>query len=285
MAIGSICLLGAAALSKPGRATVDRLYTMLRGADGVSPGAADAEGRAKEKAGWDKPPATSVTSGTITYFDPRGAILKRGRITVYRNYPDSIRVDIEHQGIVQTQAFDGKDTWQARAAALTDGQERDIRALLDVWPEQLFLARGRGRAYREIGRVFQDSRPSRPVRSPDDDKLKEFNQVEIQEQIVTPPDGNKAGKTDRRTITYLIDAKEDRVYSAQWLEADDASKSDQDGTSRYAVRVDFEKWRRVDGLLWPGQISRWDGGQLQWVIEVKDVQVNAALPSRLFEKQ
>jgi hypothetical protein len=72
-------------------------------------------------------------------------------------------------------------------------------------------------------------------------------QVEMEEQIVSQPDGNPAPRIDRRTITYLIEAGENRVYSAQWLEPDDAARSDDEGAPRYAVRVDFERWRRVGG--------------------------------------
>jgi hypothetical protein len=48
--------------------------------------------------------------------------------------------------------------------------------------------------------------------------------------------------------------------------------------------VGFDNWRRVEGLLWLGQITRWTGGRLNWQIEGKDIELNRALPDVLFQK-
>jgi len=220
-------------------------------------------------------------AGVITYFDPTGAVERQGEIRVYRKYPEKIRVDVEHQGLIQTQGFDDEIAWQDRAESLTEEQQRDIRAWLRVWPERLFVARGRGSAYREVGRRVEDTRLEQPGRrSQDLSKAKELYQVEVEDEI------GSNRRLDRRKITYLVDSKEQLIYSARWLEPDNPSqiRADRGREASQEVRIDFGNWKRYGGVLWPMEITRWTGGQLDWQIEMEEVQVNRSLPDTVFQK-
>lgn len=226
--------------------------------------------------------------GTITYFDPTGAVARRGALTVYRRYPDQIRVEIEHQGIIQVQGFDSVEFWRARADRLTAEQEREIRAWLRVWPERLFVSRARGNEYREAGRQIEDSGPERPGRVRKDlGRVRELEQVEVEDVIEDGRgSGNSPRRSDRRSITYLLDRDGPVIYSARWLEPDDPSprSAARQGESSRAVRIDFGEWRRLEAVLWPMEITRWLGGQLDWQILMDEVQVNRGVADSVFRR-
>lgn len=278
-----VVLLASVGFSRPGRAAFGKLYAVLGGSTigRPTPPADDAEKRAKNKQGWNKPPQSAVMLGTITYFDPTGAVARQGKVSLYRQYPEKFRIDIEHQGVIIARGFDGDTTWQALAQGLSERQQRDIRAWLRVFPERLFLTRGRGNAYREVGTIVEDSTPEQPGKMPTDFR-KSLQEVEVEDEI------GESGHQQRDTqpITYLIDRETSLIYSARWLEPDEVTpgKAAKVAVSSQEVRVDFGNWRQVENILWPLKLTRWQGGRLDWQIELDDVQVNRPLINSLFQQ-
>ena len=286
----AVCLLSIAGLSNPGRTAIGGIYSLLRGfgsaAQPAPPAADDVESRARAKHGWDKAPGSWVMRGTITYLDPSGAVARQGQVTVYRQDKEQIRVDIEHQGIIKAQGVDKGDAWQALADKLSGAQERDIRGWLRVFPERMFVERGQGKDYRELGSIL-DSRSEPPWRGASKPRqAKKLDQVELQDEIkgTGGGNGNQVSKSDTRGITYLIDRDESLIVSAHWLEPDDPTQSAGSATASQEVRVDFGGWRRLEGVLWPMEITRWQGGRVDYHIEMRDVQINRSLPNSLFQK-
>ena len=282
----AVCLIAAAAISQPGRAALGGLYAKLRATSitaAPAPPPLDLEGRAREKHGWDRTPESWVMRGTIAYFDPSSAMTRRNALTIYRKDKEQIRVDVEHQGVIQAQGLYNGEEWQARAGNLSESQERDIRAWLRIFPDRLFVERAKGKAYRELGRLI-DSRPDFPGRGPKDPRaIKQVEQVEV-EDVIDRRRGDEVRKSDKRLITYLIARDDSLVISASWHEPDDPTQSEGEVTASREVRVDFGGWRRVGGVLWPLEITRWQGGKLDFHIELQEVQVNRGLPDTVFQK-
>jgi len=284
-AIAAVLLLAIAAASKPGRSTLNRLYSLLSGAasTAASPAGPDVEQRARSKHGWTNV-ITSTLRGTITYFDPNGAIARRANVTIYQKHPDRLRVDIEQDGLIISQGFSHGEVWQARAESLTEEAERDIRAWLRLFPERLFLVRGAGASYREVGRHLEDSRPGIPGRGPSDVRpARELDEVEI-EDVIGPPASNPTRRSDRRLITYLIDPETSIVHAARWMEPDDPAEEGIEGSAAATrqVRIEYGGWRRVEGVLWPMEVTHWLGGRVDFRVDVKDVLVNQQLADTVF---
>ena len=284
-AIAAVLLLAIAAASKPGRSTLNRLYSLLSGAasTAASPAGPDVEQRARSKHGWGTV-TTSIVRGTITHFDPTGAIARRANVTVYQRHPDRLRVDIEQDGLIISQGFSQGEVWQARAESLTEEAERDIRAWLRLFPERLFLVRGAGASYREVGRHLEDSRPGSPGRGPSDVRpARELDEVEI-EDVIGPPASNPTRRSDRRLITYLIDPETSIVHSVRWMEPDDPAEEVIEGSAAATrqVRIEYGGWRRVEGVLWPMEVTHWLGGRVDFRVDVKDVLVNQQLADTVF---
>ena len=282
----AVLLLAIAAASKPGRKALGSLYSMLGGKTAASPAlpaGPDVEQRARSKHGWTNV-ITSTLRGTITYFDPNGAIARRANVTIYQKHPDRLRVDIEQDGLIISQGFSHGEVWQARAESLTEEAERDIRAWLRLFPERLFLVRGAGASYREVGRHLEDSRPGSPGRGPSDVRpARELDEVEI-EDVIGPPASNPTRLSDRRMITYLIDPETSIVHAARWMEPDDPTEEVTEGANvaTKVVRVDYAGWRRVEGVLWPMEVTHWLGGRVDFRVDVKDVLVNQQLADTSF---
>jgi len=281
----AVLLLAIAAASKPGRSTLNRLYSLLSGAasTAASPAGPDVEQRARSKHGWTNV-ITSTLRGTITYFDPNGAIARRANVTIYQKHPDRLRVDIEQDGLIISQGFSHGEVWQARAESLTEEAERDIRAWLRLFPERLFLVRGAGASYREVGRHLEDSRPGSPGRGPSDVRpARELDEVEI-EDVIGPPASNPTRLSDRRMITYLIDPETSIVHSVRWMEPDDPAEEVIEGSAAATrqVRIEYGGWRRVEGVLWPMEVTHWLGGRVDFRVDVKDVLVNQQLADTVF---
>jgi hypothetical protein len=278
----AICLLSIAALSNPGRATLVRVYSILRGPAPVPP-APDTEQNARARHAWTNINTTQVR-GVITFFDPTGAVARRANITFYQKHPDRLRVEIEQDGLVLIQGCDLGDAWQARADSLSDDEQRLIRGWLRLWPNRLFDARAAGGSYREIGGQIEDSKQGSPGRPPSDLRpAKELDVVEV-EDVIGP--GKARQSADRRMITYLIDRATGRVYSARWMEPDDPNAEVNKGTDTPTkqVQVDYENWRRVEGVLWPMEVTHRLGGSVDFRIDVKDVFVNPKLNEAVFQK-
>lgn len=293
IALVPIGLLFTIGLSKPGRSAINRLISLVAPSpvtttaeknaqplgNTVSPTATaeDVEGRARVRHGWNATVINAVARGTITYYDSDGMVSGQAAITLYRKYPQLLRIEIDRGGTVEVLGFDQVRAWKAGAATLSEEDARDIRAFLRMGPERLFVTRGGGSPYREAGRRVEDSVPGAdgtvsPVM---------LEQVRMEDTIGPPPIANRVG--DRRSVYYYIERDSSTVVTARWLEPDDPRRSVSDpNTPLTDVRVDFTGWQRVAGVLWPFEISHELGGRVDYRIQLSQVKLNQPLADTLF---
>jgi hypothetical protein len=290
-----IYLLAAAALSSPGRATIRRAFSTITGSqpeasvsNGAEPAAMaqvgeDLESRARARHGWNVGVINSVMSGTITFYDRDGTTTGQANLTVYRKYPDRLRVELNRGGSVEVWGFDQTDAWRTSNRSLGEREARDVRSWLRLCPERLFTTRGGGASYREAGQRREDFQAGRPwqgqVRS---NPPLQLQQVEMEDTIGLPPSPTRTG--DRRLVTYYINRQEFTIESARWLEPDDPNRRTEDiSAAKTDVRVDFSDWRRVGGVLWPFDIVHWQGGKVDFRISITQMQINQSLVDTIFQ--
>jgi hypothetical protein len=279
----TLCLLAAAGLSKPGRATLKTVLAKI-----ASPAAAsnDVEQRARVRHGWDHQPIlNSVTHGTITYYDRSGIAVQRVGLTVYRKFPDRVRLEIDRLGGQEVSGFNGRDAWRAGVTQLREADARDIRMWARMWPERLFIGRGNGEPYREVGR-YHDERAKATVAGEvaETDADVVADQVEIEDNVGPAP-ANPRNGADWRRVSFYVDSETSLVYTARWLEPNDPSRQvDDDGVAAMDLRVDFRRWTQVEGVIWPFEIIHRRGGKTDFRIEVADVQFNQQMPDTLFQE-
>jgi hypothetical protein len=224
----------------------------------------------------------SVARGVITTYDRNGEVTGHNGITIYRKYPDRLRVELGVGTQVEAQGFDHQQAWKAGATSLTAQQARDIRAWLRASPERLFVTRG-GSSYREVGRRVEDYRPATPWQGPTRQGPTVLEQVEV-EDIIGPVAANRRQSADRRLVDYYIDKENAVVVAARWLEPEDPQQvADDPATSSLDVRLDFATWSQVEGVLWPMQVTHWLGGRVDFRIDLESVQLNQQMPDTLFQ--
>jgi hypothetical protein len=187
-----------------------------------------------------------------------------------------MRVVIDRAGSVETIGFDQEAAWKEGSRTLTEAQARDIRAWLRFWPDRLFTSRARGAGYREPGRRLEDIRPATPWR-----EAAQLEQPSVLEQVEVRDSIGPSG--DRRAVTYYIDSNGLLLKSARWLEPDDPSRADDPRAPKMDSRIDFGNWVERAGVMWPMEITRWLGGEVEFRIEVNDVRVNQQLSDSLFQ--
>jgi len=291
-AAGLVCLLAVVALSNPGRVALRRLAAKVTGSpasktaveasEATADDGPDVEQRARARHGWGTPIINSVVQGTITYYDRNGGVSDQAGLTVYRALPNSLRVELNRNGTVETVGFNGISAWQAGTTTLSAPRARDIRAWLRAWPDRLFTSRGGGAPYREPGTRLESSRPARPWQGAT--HLRQpiaYDQVEMQDVLV-PPVGGGAG--DQRTVLYYVNQQTATVEAARWLEPDDPTRAVNDATApKQDVRVDFGDFRQVGAVLWPYEIVHWQGGKVDYRITVTQVQLNQSLVGTIFQ--
>lgn len=279
IAFAIVCLLSAAAFSKPGRATITKVLAVLQQAP-------DVEQRARSKHGWSAAEVNSVVRGTITYYDQNGMSVARAGLTLYRAYPSMLRMELNRNGVVEVSGFDQVKAWRAGVAQLNEQQARDIRAILRMWPERLFVARAAGMKYREVGRFVDDSNlvPT-AIATPSSPSVKQpraFDQVEIEDTIGAPPALTEI--RDRRLVSYLIDRESLLVSGAKWLEPDKPGLINNPKTPLTSMSLDFSRYGKVNGVSWPMEVTHRMGGKVDFRIQVTDVLMNQPLPDTLFVK-
>jgi outer membrane lipoprotein-sorting protein len=279
-----LCLMAVAvALSKPVRTTFKTVLASV-----VSPAAAsaDVEQRARARHGWDRQPIlNSVTHGTITYYDRSGIAVQRVGLTIYRKFPDRVRLEINRPGGQEVSGFDGQTAWRAGVAQLRDADARDIRGWARMWPERLFIGRGNGEPYREVGR-FQDERAKASVTGEvaESDAEVVADQVEVEDNVGPAP-ANPRNGADWRRVSFYVDSETSLVYTARWMEPNDPSRQVDDlGAALMDLRVDFRRWTQVEGMIWPFEIIHRRGGKTDFRVEVADVQFNQQMPDTIFQQ-
>jgi hypothetical protein len=243
----------------------------------------DVETRARAAHGWDGSVRDWVAIGAITYNDQQGKVTNTAPLTIYRKYPDKLRV--EARGVA-TFGFDQARSWKAlTASALAPAQARDIRAWARFTPERLFVSRTGGGAYREVGQDREDFRTALPggnatVLSPP----LLFNQVEMIDHMgLGAAAGGPHDDNDIRRIYYYIGKDDSVIAMCRWNEPDDPkANADDPRTDKTAVQVDFSDWERAGGVLWPFRITHWFGGKVDFQISLIEVLLNQNPQDTLF---
>lgn len=291
-ALATICLLAAAALSSPGRTTIRHLMARITEspAGGSNDAAvqasanADLLGRARARHGWNHALVNSVARGRITYYDRNGAAIDEARVTVYRGYPNRLRVEMNRGGAVETVGFNGSNAWQAGASELSPERARDIRAWLRAWPDRMFVSRDSGAISHEIGARSESFKPGRPWQAPIPLRAPvSYRQVVLEDTLV-PAAAGQVG--DRRMITYSIHGQTATIEAARWLEPDNPLRAITDAkTSKLDVRVEFGDWQRTGAVLWPQEIVHWLGGKVDYRIRLDQVELNQPLADAIFQRQ
>lgn len=290
-----ICILAVAALSKPGRAALTRLISFAGISSSVTTGPAavvlqssgDVEQRARARHGWSASIQNSVVRGTLTNYDRNGMATRLAAVTLYRKYPDRLRVELNLNGVVETSGYDGREAWREAAPTLTEESARDIRALLRIWPDRLFVVRAGGAAYREVGRHLEDRRPPTPwTDAVALESAAVYDLVETDDLI--GPASQPTPQTrapDRRKVYYLVRQSDSMIGALRWLEPDDPRKSvDDRGAPKLEIRVDFGKFQQVSGVMWPMEVTHWLGGRVDFQIQLSEVRLNQQMPDTLFQK-
>ena len=279
IAVALVLMLAAAGFSEPGRATITKL-TSVFAPQQQQP---DVEQRARARHGWNgRSIQNSVVRGTITYFDRRGTEVRRMAMTLYRKYPDRLRLEVERDGVKTVSGFDGRDAWRDGAATITEVEARQIREMMRVWPERLFHARDGGAQYKETGRLVEDHRPAVPGRGPVQfERPMALEQLEVDDTLGPNERGPGRGR-DRRKVSYLVSEENSAIYIARWMEPVDPGQEIDDAGPQIDVRVDFSRWREVEGLLWPMEVTHWRGGKVDYRIDVTEVLLDQQVPATIF---
>jgi len=290
----TVCLLAAVALSNRGRTTIRRLAAKLTGSPtatlatgpgeptAVAQAGPDVEQRARIRHGWTSSITNSVVQGTIITYNRNGGVIDQANLTVYRAYPNRVRVELSRGGVVETMGFDGISAWRAGTANLPAARAREIRAFLRAWPDRLFSSRDGGAVYREAGPRLESSKPARPWQGATHlARPVAYEQVEMQDVLVPAAAGLPG---DRRSVTYYVNRETATIEASRWLEPDNPLRAITDPDApKLDVRVDFGDWRRVGPVLWPYDIVHWLGGRVDFRITVSQVQINQPLADVIFQ--
>lgn len=239
----------------------------------------DAEQRARARHGWDgRLTNTSVVRGAITYYDINGIEVQRVGMTLYRGYPDRLRLEIERPGGSEVSGFDGRASWRAGVAGLKEADARDIRSWARMWPDRLFVDRNNGAKYREVGRFADERAAVEAVGTQEQTVVAE--QVEVEDTVGPLAEG----PLDWRRVSYYLDSRTSLVYSARWLEPNDPNlRVDDPAAALVDVRVDFSNWAEVEGVAWPFQVTHYWGGRLDFRIDVSGVEFDQQAPDTIFQ--
>lgn len=276
-------ILAAACLTDTGQSAIRSLFNNQASSISVAP---EVEQRAQAKHGWDnKSIKNSVVQGTLIQYSLDGLDTQQLGIKLYRSYPNRLRLEISEGGKTWVAGFDGKEAWREGIDKLQDVDARDIRSWMRMWPERLFMERGKEATFREVGQFIDERAGRRPDReSTNQGQETVADRLEVEDTIeLDPQDSHEAG--DRRRITYYLDSEKSLVYAARWLEPVDPTKSIEDvNAALIDVRVDFGRWTQIgNGTIWPFEVTCWRGGRIDFRVDVNDVKFNEPVGDTLFE--
>jgi hypothetical protein len=236
----------------------------------------DVEQRARAAHGWSSTVVNSVARGAIIYYDQNGVATEQAALTVYRSYPDRVRVELYRRSGSEVLGFDSLGAWKSGVTILSAEQARDIRAYIRYAPERLFVTRDAGAAYREAGRRIEDNSAASPNQLT-------FDQVEMLDTIGPAPLPGRVG--DRRLVYYYVNQTDSLVGTARWLEPDNPRQLiDDQNVAFIDVRADFSRWTRVAGVLWPFEVTHWQGGRVDYRVVIRQVLVNQSLADSIFQR-
>jgi len=284
--VAVLALLAVVAFSKPGRITLSQAYNKLLGQgqrNTATPTPLDLEQQARGRHGWNAGLTNSVVTGTVTFYNRNGQSAGQAVAVIYRLYPDRLRVEMTRGVSTEIFGFTGENAWRTGTSNLSAKAARDIRAWLRLCPERLFTSRATTN-YRESGRRVERFRAARPWQG--QQQLSQplaLEQVEILDDLGLPPDGSRVG--DRRRITYYLNRSNYTIESARWLEPDEPTRRvDDNDVALSDVRLDFNDWRTVGGVLLPYEVVKWSGGRVEFRLQITQLLVNQSLPISLFQQ-
>jgi hypothetical protein len=249
----------------------------------------DIEERARAAHGWSPSILDSTMTGSINYYDRNGDVTRQGAIKILRAYPDQVRAEITSGGKTDIFGYDANNAWRRGSGPLSASDARDARAWARFTPERMFVRRSAGDEYREARPIGQDSTRATPWQP----AIQLAAPIILEQAALTDRVGPLVGAAapghvqsaaDQRSTIFFVNAADSIINSVSWLEPDDPTKAltgpDADLT---AVHLDFGKWQRINGVLWPFEIVHWLGGKVDFRIEVTQVQVNSHPGIGLFQ--
>jgi hypothetical protein len=278
MAVGvvAVFITTAVAMSRPGRTVIGKVVAMMSAAPAAKetasaealPEREDVEQRARRKHGWTSGVTSWLARGSIIYYDAGGKAVEQWAVTVYRKYPEQGRIEINRGAGIETSGYDGTRAWRTGTERVSEEVARDIRAMIRLTPERLFVTRSRGASYRESGQRIEER---------GDSGVATFDEVEMDDAL---------GEGDRRRVAYYINRESQMVESARWLEPDDPRRRiDDAGTALTDMRIDFGKWKAAGGVQWPMEIVKSKGGRMELRIELNEVVVNPQIADSIFQNR
>lgn len=240
----------------------------------------DVESNARAQHGWSSSVADSVVYGKIAYYDDQGNQTSAGQITLYRVYPDLLRLEVEWTSGKEVYGIDNLGAWVEGKPVISDDDMREIRAFLRIWPERLFIARSQGAPYREVGIHREDFKLAGPGQpSLDVEPGITFDQVQVEDTLQVQP-------SEKRRVYYYVNQSNSRVSALRYPEPDDPNADALDPqTDSTEARVDFDDWHTVNNILWPYLITHRLGGKVDFRIWVSEVTVNQSPSPDLFRRQ
>ncbi|HLG13448.1 MAG TPA: hypothetical protein VJH03_02840, partial [Blastocatellia bacterium] len=165
------------------------------------------EQRARAAHRWSGSVLDSVARGAIIYYDASGEATGQYAITIFRGYPDKVRVEIDRGRSAEVFGFDQTSAWKGGVPNLKEEDARDIRAMVRICPERLFVTRGGGSAYREAGRRIEDSPPAAsgggPTGAAGPPTPVVFDQVEMADTLGPAAGASRGGTAGRSTTTWI----------------------------------------------------------------------------------
>jgi hypothetical protein len=283
-----ICLIVAGSISVYGRRWFATISTSMKAgkpqpastsAPAAAQGPANIAQAASAAHNWNKYILDSIVSGTITYYDITGNQTVTGSITIYRRYPDLLKVVIDWDGSTEVYGVDDRDSWVQGATTISNEDARDVRAFLRIWPERLFVAYDLGAPYSEMGQHVQDYKPIAPKQDRVDlETLLTFHELEVEDTI-----GRE--KPETRKVYYSVNTTNSRVNALHYLEPDNPEEDMTDPeTERTEIRVEFDNWQTINNVLWPFDIFHWYGGKVDYQIKITQVLTNQNLSNEVFQQ-
>lgn len=272
-------ILAAAGMTNPGQSAIKVIFNKLTSSTSVLP---EVEQRAQAKHGWDnKAIKNSVVQGTLIKYSIDGLDTQQVGITLYRSYPNRLRLEISEGDQKWIAGFDGKEAWREGIDKLQEADARDIRSWMRMWPERLFMERGKEAKHREVGQFIDERAGRRPGNEPTNQEQEIVaDRLEVEDTIEHSHEAD-----DRRQITYYLDSEKSLVYAARWLEPIDPSQSIEDmNATLIDMRVDFALWTQVgNAVIWPFEVTCWRGGKIDFRVEVSEVKFNEPIANTMFD--
>jgi hypothetical protein len=160
--------------------------------------------------------------------------------------------------------FDGAQSWNARANVSASDQDT-IETLAGETVEAFLLSIAQGSAYRILGRRFRsDNGLARSYTGPYSDIYELAGPASVRNDRLS------------RTKRFYFDSITEQLNRVSY------STQQQGRTVR--VEVGISDWKRIDGQLTPGRVTRTEDGRTVFSLRIDSAQFGARLSDGVFRK-